>query len=482
MVPPLTSHVPPLEALRRAALPARLWRAMPAWLALLLTLSPLAATANGNHTHIGITLRAIDLLPEGPLRALVSDPTLRPMLLNGTIFPDGGYAIQHPYGEAAHWEPMQRALQQRVLAACPAPLASQACREKLVFLLGMASHGMADQVFDALYMEAAKLHDKAGWTDSLLESFDSSTDVLWAAAHGGLEIPALWLPMEDLLATYQALQLPVEAATITNGQNMLREVVLAYVNMARDQPDKVEAARSRYPWGAAHLDDAHVAGSPPSEARVVAAYWQQLWATWIDGAPPRLEVLATMPTHGGAGVAVDPADPASVLAVIVSRGLDKASVQDSDIEVQLGSATAKHDCRVHLFYGQDSHVLRVLPQQPWPPGSAQLSWKAATMQSFDGHSLAADGAITFAVGPANATPPGAPPPGWSLAAADAGPTGADAGGGPGAAAGGATAPADSGCGARRRGPGPVVVLGCLAALASWAAARRGGRLRPTGSP
>lgn len=379
------------------------------------TLAPRTAHANGNHTHIGITLQAIELLPLGPLRDFLSDMALRPMLINGTVFPDGGYAISHPYGEAAHWEPTQRAIAKHVLAACPVPTASQVCREKLAFLFGLASHGMADQVFDSLYMAAAKVHDAKNWSDNLTDSFDSSTDVLWVASHGGLVAPARWMPIDEILATYSEQKLDVTASTIEDGQTLILVGVLSFGNNAGTNPQKVQQAKDRYPWGAAHLDDPHTPGSPPCEARVVAAYWQHLWSEWVDGAAPRLEVLATIPGHGGGGIAAEPADPASTVAVVLSRGLDQASVGATSLEASAGGDLQAAER--NLFYGQSSHVLRLLPTSPWPAGAMTLRWASGSLQSFDGVTMTQGGEITVKVGPANDVLPGMPPPAWSLSQA-----------------------------------------------------------------
>ncbi|MEY3014650.1 MAG: hypothetical protein RIT45_3385 [Pseudomonadota bacterium] len=388
-----------------------------AGLALLALLPVRAARANGNHTHIGITLMAIELLPPGPLRELLGAADVRQMLVNGTIFPDGGYAIQHEYGETAHWEPFQRALAARIRKQCPDPLASQACREKAAFLFGMASHGMADQVFDALYMAAAKVHDAANWSDGLTDSFDSSTDVLWVAARGGIEPPERWLPMDDLLATFTAVGVSVPATTIEDGQAILLTAVLGFGNVSGRNPKKVQEAKARYPWGAAHLLDAHTPGSPPSEARVVASYWLQLWSEWKDGAPARQEVLATMPGDGGhIGSA---SAPDNVLAVVFSRGLDSKSLDAGKLSVTPVGATAPHPTSLNLFYGQSSHVVRVLPSEPWPQGPLTLAWQSGLCSSFDGVPSLTGGAVTVQVGahdpqaPPSALP-GAPPASWSL--------------------------------------------------------------------
>ena len=65
------------------------------------------ALANGQTSHLWITDAALERLPEGELKELLTREDLRPWLRNGTMFPDGGYAVDDGYGEIAHWEPFQ---------------------------------------------------------------------------------------------------------------------------------------------------------------------------------------------------------------------------------------------------------------------------------------------------------------------------------------------------------------------------------------
>ena len=62
------------------------------------------ALGNGQTTHVWITRHGLEHLPDGELKQLLIDNERQ--LLNGTMFPDGGYAFspQHPYAETAHWE------------------------------------------------------------------------------------------------------------------------------------------------------------------------------------------------------------------------------------------------------------------------------------------------------------------------------------------------------------------------------------------
>ena len=381
------------------------------------------AHANGNHTHIGITLHAITHLPPGPLKQLLSDPAMRKMLIGGTIFPDGGYAVGHGYGEAAHWEPLQRALATRIREVCPQMPGDTGCKQRLAFLLGMASHGMADQTFDGLFMFAAKVHDKKGWSSGTFDSLDSMSDVMWAARHGAADSPELWLPLDDLLAAFAAQGISVEGETLNDGQFLLLNAVLAYVRNAAKDPVKVKAAEARYPWSSSHLDDPHTAGSPFCEGRIVAAYWRSLWAEWVEGRAPTLEVVATVPSHNGAGIAADHTSPDAVAAVVFSRGLDDGSKQPDKVTVQTADGTTLA-VKLDIFYGNSAHMLRLTPKQDWPTGQRiDVRVAPGAVRSVDGVDFTQDVVFSFTAGADNATEPGAPPPGWPLA--DAGSLEAD---------------------------------------------------------
>ncbi len=395
-------------------------------------LCPSVAPANGNNTHVGINLQAIKHLPPGALRELVLAPSLRQMLLNGSIFPDGGYAIGHGYGEHAHWEPTQRSLAKGLQSTCPGLPGADPCRQRLAFLLGMTGHGMADQVFDSLFMQAAKKHDKDGWASGTFDSLDSASDALWAAYVAPAPALELWLAMPWLMAAFAERGVKVEEATIKNGQMLLVDAVLSWGRNVGSQPDKVAAFEKQYPWSAAHLTDPHTAGSPPCEARVVASYWRHLWAEWVDLQERSIEVMATVPSDGGGGLASDPGDPASTAALIFSRGVNEESVKAELIEVR-DAEGALLPAKLHLFYGpNDAHVLRIRPTEPWPEGTMSVAVLPGALLSSDGVEFDKETRFKVVVGPPNEVPPCKPPPGWSLAPApsttDGGQDDGDAGG------------------------------------------------------
>jgi len=142
-----------------------------------------SARANGNDSHLWITKTARSQLPDGTLKRLLSDPAHERALWNGSIFPDGGYVVGNDYGEMAHWEPFVEAYVQWIRARWLPPYDGEAARH-IAFLMGVASHVLADQTYDSMFMAKARGYDAAMWSDERLLDFDSNTDVMLAAETG----------------------------------------------------------------------------------------------------------------------------------------------------------------------------------------------------------------------------------------------------------------------------------------------------------
>ena len=95
------------------------------------------AYANGQTTHLWITDTAIEHVQDDDLAALLRSQS--GPLRAGTMFPDGGYAVDHGYGEAAHWEPFQDAYRDWIRENF-SDLDSDEAAPHIAFYLGLASH------------------------------------------------------------------------------------------------------------------------------------------------------------------------------------------------------------------------------------------------------------------------------------------------------------------------------------------------------
>lgn len=351
------------------------------------------ALANGQTSHQWITLAALDHVPAGDLADLVTDEAVRDALLNGTMFPDGGYAVGDDYGEMAHWEPLQTAYLDWIVENYDPPYTGEAAQH-VAFLLGMASHGMADQHYDSTYMERSKAWDPAeSWACC---SMDEATDVAMAAVTGPGVVPEAWWP-DALLPLFSAQGHVVASGTVDQGQALLG-LAIAYVGASAERAETVEDYAAEFPWACAHQIDPDVPGNPPREAEVVARYWEVVWDRLHGGdgwGEPVLGLVAGEPWE-------QPRDATSVEArvgVVFARGLDPATVTSETITVA-DSAGLDHPVTVNVFYGHASHVVNVTPLDDWAADTDYLLTVWPGVATFDGATVAAPITLTFSTKPA----------------------------------------------------------------------------------
>jgi uncharacterized protein (TIGR03382 family) len=359
---------------------------------------PGAAWANGQTSHQWITLAAIEKLPPGELRELLERAEVHDALLSGTMFPDGGYAVDHGYGEAAHWEPFQDRYLAWIRERC-APQFAGNCAQHVAFLMGLRSHGLADQVYDAVYMERSKQVDIEGWASGA--SMDEATDVAFAHAVSPGMVPQTFLPLDPLLGLFAEHGEPVDAATVEQGQRLLG-LAIQYVGLAGQNADGVQRYEAQFPWACAHQDDPTVAGTPQHEAEAVAAYWQVTWGRLVGDDDPEPALMFAYPSLD-TGLGRDPAgmvlaadDVRSRVQLIFSRGLDPASVTPDRIRVLRDGVPVPLE--LNVFYGRASHVVNVQPVHDWEVATYEMAIEPG-ISTFDGRTASGGSGFSWFTGP-----------------------------------------------------------------------------------
>jgi hypothetical protein len=308
------------------------------------------------------------------------------------MFPDGGYAVNHGYGEVAHWEPFQGLFRDWILETGD-PSGEEAA-PYVAFYLGLASHGMADQVFDSMYMERSRVYDaEFGWTQSQ-NSLDTSQDIVFANLTGAQGVPERWLP-EVLPELFEAVGVEVDMETLENGQTWL-ELAVASVGAFADDSVSVDQHLEAFPWGCTHLLDAAVPGAPPMEAEVVARYWQALWAELL-GETVSLEVIGTFPAEGAVGHEDSAEDVEARLSLVFNRGLYSEDVVGDYFRVAADGAELTVD--LDLFYRDHSHVVNVSPIDGWVERSGHALTVSTELSATDGRHLDAPFSLTFSTTP-----------------------------------------------------------------------------------
>lgn len=386
----------------RRSVPASVSCLLAATLACAAALAPESARASGNYTHVRVATHALDFLDAGALKDLLSRPELLQMLRNGAMFPDGGYAVDDGYGEIAHWEPFQRVYLEWIRSHYQPPWSDEAAQH-IAFLMGMAAHGLTDQLFDGMFLERAGYHD-GNARSPVFGGIDGLTDACFALAMGDMDAPQPWVPAKTLAPLFgEASGHTVTAATIDKGQTLV-PVAILYAQDRAHNAATMKEAMDTHPWACGRVDDASVPGSPPAIPPVVGRYWAVLWAR-LNGADTFDQPLLgtffadTLPCE----VPLDAASPDSWVSFAMPRGLDPATVGPQSVRVEDASGAAI-PVQAHVYYGKHSHLVNLKPAADWSPGTLYSVTLAVPMSSWEGIALAAERRFTFGTPPA----PGAP--------------------------------------------------------------------------
>ena len=244
---------------------------------LLLLLSAPAA-AHGLWGHIQVTGWAVENMPDDELRAfLLDDPEVFNALLFGATFTDTGYAdssaASRAYSEHTHWEPFIEDFITWIEVNDPPPWDNIESRKRVAFLLGCASHGLQDAIFDSLFLYQVEEHDGAGQTEA-----DPATDGFLVIDGHIRFIPETWMPMETLLQLYAGLDEEITEEVIDSAVGLTTAV---YINDTGGQ-NVAKVVGGSYadalPWTRQHYLDASIPGSLRAEIYPTMAYQQAIWA------------------------------------------------------------------------------------------------------------------------------------------------------------------------------------------------------------
>ena len=162
-----------------------------------LVLLPSDGWSHGINGHVHVTAWSLAEVDQDALLDIFEDPLVVDALLFGAAFPDTGYATENGYGELAHWEPFVDALIEYMHATYPPPFDDQETRRMAAFVMGMASHGLQDEIFDTLFLPQIAVHDGAGQDEA-----DPGTDA-FLFKDGYLEHkPEPFAPTSDLVEVF----------------------------------------------------------------------------------------------------------------------------------------------------------------------------------------------------------------------------------------------------------------------------------------
>ena len=280
------------------------------------------AQGAGVTTHAYMAQAATAYVQDDRLAALLEANA--DAVLSGAAYPDGGYASSSfpggDYGEASHWQRFVDAYVRRLraredcgdLAAPDGP-----CAKVVAHLLGVAAHGMGDELWDWLFEPAMADHGESpehpvfragvpgfgeavGATPlSLINTSEYVMDVIALVDGGRLaSLGTFPPPSADLLAAYADIQrADITREGIFAGHGLITAAQLGERSGLAEEYARVKLTM---PWSSAHMFTAP--GGVLFSARAIASYYESLWHTLLTGEHGPLEVANVTPAHGETGV------------------------------------------------------------------------------------------------------------------------------------------------------------------------------------
>ena len=255
-----------------------------------------SAQASGMTTHSFMADAARGYVQTPALRALLAAQT--GPLLSGGAFPDGGYAASsYPggdFGEVTHWERFVNAYAARLRATC-VDLANPTgpCADRVAFLMGIAAHGIGDEMWDWMFEPQAHDHGESpvhplyregapGYGElanyppgSLANTIEYAMDLIAIVELGrARHIPAYLPPIDDLLAAYGAIgRTDITGDGIVAGHSAALAAVTA--ERAAAAIDYMRVKTTMPKTAARMYDDS---GGVSDVAQAAAGYYEALWA------------------------------------------------------------------------------------------------------------------------------------------------------------------------------------------------------------
>ncbi len=317
-----------------------------------------SAWGHGINGHVHVTGWAIERLPPGDIADFFADPALFEVALFAASFPDSGYAVDDPYGEMAHWPPFLEAFIGHVLVeAGPPPYETDDARRLAAFAIGLACHGLQDEIFDSIFLHHIREHDGEGQ-----DAADPGTDAMLHTDGYLRWRPAQWAPLDDLVRVFADEGYAVEPETIEAG--MLRVKFLVIDNFHNLAPTLDRRYRPLLPWTARHYVDPAVPGSLAAEIPATGAFIEALWQRLHGRAPMAGIVGHPYPDGRRRLMSRDPASAGSWVTLVLGIGARVGSVTADRVHLEGPTGPVPFDLHHTRWGGGRDDWTRIIQLRP----------------------------------------------------------------------------------------------------------------------
>ncbi len=178
--------------------------------------------------------------------------------------------------------------------------------------------------------------------------------------------------------------------------NELLHFAVATVDVLRTNEERVALFTELYPWSTERLLDPGTAGSPPTEADAVVAYWEALWRRLQGTADFDRPVAMMTPSPGSFGHALTSEKPEGRLQLAFAHGVRADTLSLVTVRTAGGDPVP---VTVDHFYGDLSHAVLARPQEDWEPDTDYVVTVAPGVTDYDGLVSTVPWTATFSTRP-----------------------------------------------------------------------------------
>ena len=352
------------------------------------------AQAHGIWGHVHVTGWAVENMEDDDLRAFLLEPEVFNALIFGAVFADTGYArnseASRAYSEHTHWEPFVQDFIEWIEENDPPPWTTLASRRRIGFLLGCASHGLQDAMFDSLFLHQVEERDGVGQ-----DATDPGTDGFLVLDGHIRFVPEQDIPMSAVLELYEVLGPDVTEDVILDSVGL---TMTAYVNddigldFARFNGEKYAESM---PWGRAHYLDPEVPGSLRAEIYPTMRYQEAIWKRLRGELGADELTVFAFPESTRRLRSGEPGRADSWVTLVFGAGVpeqgDIVSLTDD-----AGEAVAFEQSG-NRWGSYPTRMLRLQPTEPLTPGGWYTATMRAGVERIDGQTTTQEWALRFQV-------------------------------------------------------------------------------------
>ena len=352
------------------------------------------ALGHGMWGHIQVTGWAVENMPDDELRAFLLEPEVFNALLFGATFTDTGYATDdaasNAYSEHTHWEPFIEDFITWIRVNDPPPWETLESRQRVAFLLGCASHGLQDSIFDSLFLYQVEEHDGAGQ-----DKADPGTDGFLVLDGHVRFVPEPYMPMETLLELYAPLNAGITEEVITSSVSLVTALYIndeGGLNVAATLGGSYEAAM---PWTRTHYLDPEIPGSLRAEIYPTMRHQQAVWARLHEAFDADEATVFAYPESPRRLLSHDHTTAGSWISLIFGAGVafsdDLMTLTDADgvaVPMTLGN---------NRWGAEHTRLVRVMPEVDLEPGGWYTAQLRADVALITGQTSQQPWSLTFQV-------------------------------------------------------------------------------------